>query len=56
MLRDKKYNGTLMQGKTRRISYKNHKCIQEIKNILLKFKVHLKKYLMIKLGLLFSKN
>ena len=27
MLRDEVYNGTLTQGKTRRISYKNHKCI-----------------------------
>lgn len=27
MLRDPIYNGTLIQGKTRRISYKNHKCI-----------------------------
>ncbi len=27
MLRDEIYNGTLTQGKTRRISYKNHKCI-----------------------------
>lgn len=27
MLRDEIYNGTLIQGKTRRISYKNHKCI-----------------------------
>ena len=28
MLRDEVYNGTLIQGKTRRISYKNHKCIK----------------------------
>lgn len=27
MLCDEIYNGTLIQGKTRRISYKNHKCI-----------------------------
>ena len=28
MLKDEIYNGTLIQGKTRRISYKNHKCIK----------------------------
>lgn len=28
MLKDQIYNGTLIQGKTRRISYKNHKCIK----------------------------
>lgn len=28
MLRDEAYHGTLTQGKTRRISYKNHRCIQ----------------------------
>lgn len=28
MLRDNIYNGVLTQGKTRRISYKNHKCIK----------------------------
>ena len=28
MLKDEIYNGTLIQGKSRRISYKNHKCIK----------------------------
>lgn len=28
MMKDKSYNGTLIQGKTKRISYKNHKCIK----------------------------
>lgn len=31
MLKDETYHGTLIQGKTKRISYKNHKCIQSPK-------------------------
>ena len=43
MLKDEIYNGTLIQGKTKRISYKNHKCIKTNKDSWISSKCALEK-------------